>query len=88
MFTRQTPVFANKLFIKDCILYATIYGCSKQNRCVNEIWLLYVLKFTDIVMIERLINSPGNNRSKIDGINGTKKTCLRHKKLHNRHWRI
>ena len=37
-------------------------------------WILYVLKLTQRVIIYGCINDPGNGRRKIDGINGAGRT--------------
>ena len=42
-------------------------------------WLLYELELTYRVMIDICINSPGHGKSKIDDINGSKKTHLKQK---------
>ena len=38
-------MYEDNLFIKDCIVYVNIYGCSKEYKCANELWLLSVLEF-------------------------------------------
>ena len=53
-------------FIKYGILYDTIDGCSKQ---YSSLWVLSVLVFRYIVMINRCINALGHGRRKIDVIN-------------------
>ena len=62
------------MFIKDGIIYDTIYGCRKQYRGANIMWLLSLLSFTDRVIIDRIINSPCHGRIKIYVINGDDKT--------------
>ena len=32
-------IYENNLFIKDGIIYDTTYGCIKQYRCENEMYL-------------------------------------------------
>ena len=61
-------IYANKFLINDGIIYDTTYGCSKQYRCINEIWLIYVLEFTHRLIIYESINSQGRVRRKIYGI--------------------
>ena len=39
------------LFIKDGIIYDNTYGCNKQYRYANELWILSLLQFTYIVII-------------------------------------
>ena len=46
-------MYENNLFIKDGIIYDTTYGCSKQYRCENATWLLYVFEFAYRVIIDR-----------------------------------
>ena len=70
-------MYDNNLFIKYGIIYYTTCGCIKQYICVNSMWLLYVLEFTNRVIIDRLINDPSHCRSKIDGINRANKTHLK-----------
>ena len=70
-------MYENNLFIKDCIICDTSDGCRKQYRCKNVIWILSALEFTYIVIIYIFINSLGNGRSKIDGINGSENTYLK-----------
>ena len=67
-------MYENNVYIKDGIIYDTIYGCIKQYICENSMWLLSVLAFTYIVIIDRCINAPGNGRSKLYGINGYNQT--------------
>ena len=38
-------MYNDNLFIKYGIICDTKYVCSKQYRCANEMWLLYVLEF-------------------------------------------
>ena len=40
-------------------------------------WILSVMEFTRRLIIDRLTNSPGHGRSKIDGINGAEKKYLK-----------
>ena len=61
-------------FLKDGILYDTTDGQFQQNICVNIIWLLSVLAFTYMVIIDRFISSPGNGRIKLYGIIGSDKS--------------
>ena len=67
----------NNLFIKYSIIYDTKYEFSKQYICANTMWLLSVLEFTKIVILDRFINYPGHGRSKIDGINGSNNTYFK-----------
>ena len=67
-------MYKNKLLIKYGMIYDTIYGCRRQYRRVNSMWLLSVLVFTNRVIIYRCIIAPGHGRSKIYGINRSKKT--------------
>ena len=55
--------------IKDGILYDTTDECIEQYRYANSLWILSVLSFTYILIIDRCINAPGHDRRKIDGIN-------------------
>ena len=41
-------MYEENLFIKDDQIYDTADRCSKQYICVNEMWILSVLKFTHI----------------------------------------
>ena len=36
-------IYDNNLFMKYDIIHDTIYGCGKQYRCENLMWLLFVL---------------------------------------------
>ena len=45
-------MYENNLFIKYGTIYNTTYGCSKQNRCENVMWILSVLVFTYIVILD------------------------------------
>ena len=49
--------------------------------------ILYVLSFTHILIIDRLVHDPGHGRKYIYGINGSNKTYLKQKN-HDRHLRI
>ena len=62
-------MYDHKFSIKDGIIYDTTDGCNKQYRCANALWILSVLSFTYILIIDRCINAPGHDRRKIDGIN-------------------
>ena len=62
-------IYLNNFFIKDGILYDTTDGCSKQYRCANVMWILFVLEFSYKVIIYRCINAPGNGINKIYVIN-------------------
>ena len=72
-------MYDNIVFIKDGIIYDTIYQCSKQYICANIMWILSLLEFTYRVIIYILINYPGHERRKIYGINGYEKSYLRQK---------
>ena len=71
-------MYENTFFIKDGIMYDTIYVCSKQYRYANAMWLLSVLAFTYKVIIDICIDSPGNVRIRIDGSENSylKKMCM------------
>ena len=64
----------NNLFRKDAIIFDTTYGCSRQCRYKNSMWILSVLEFTNKVQIDIFINAPSHGRSKIYGIYGSDKT--------------
>ena len=66
-------MYENNLFIKDGIIYDTTYGCSKQYKCANAMWLLSVFEFTYILIADICINTTGRGRSKLDVINGSNK---------------
>ena len=66
-------MYENNLFIKDGIMYYTTYGCSKQYIFTNKMWKLSVLTFIYRVVIDRCVNYHVHSRSKIDGINRSKK---------------
>ena len=70
-------MYENILFIKDGIIYDNIDGCRKQYIYANEIWLLSVLGFTNIVRIYICINTSGHGRNKIGGVNGSEKTYFK-----------
>ena len=70
-------IYDNKSFIKDGIIYNTTDGCNKKYRCANTTWLLYVLKFTHIVIIYRCINATGHGRSIMNGSIVDYKTYLK-----------
>ena len=70
-------IYQNKLFIKYGIIYDTKDGCSKQYRSANEMWIFSVLEFTHIVIIDRLVNAPGDVRIKIDDFTGSENTYLK-----------
>ena len=53
-------MYKNNLFIKYCIIYDSIYGCSKHYRCANSMWVVYVLSFTHRVIIDRCIDDTGH----------------------------
>ena len=81
-------MYENKLFTNYGIKYDTTYGCIKQYRCENLMWLLSILEFTHIVIIDRINNSAVHGRINIYGINGSKHYILKTKNIHNRHWKI
>ena len=58
------------MFIKGCIIYDTTYGCIKQYKYENVLWILSVLSFTWRVIRYRFINAPGNGIKEKNGING------------------
>ena len=72
-------MYENNLFIKDVIIYNTKDWCSKQYRCVNAMWILYVLLFTHRVIIDKCINVPGDGRIEIDSINESRKRYFKQK---------
>ena len=72
-------MYDNKFVIKDGIIYDTTYGCSKKYRCTNAMWILSVLEFTYIVIIDRCTNATDNGRSKVEGVNGSDKTYFKQK---------
>ena len=57
-------MYDNKSFIEDGIIHDTIYGCIKQYRYSNSMWLLFVLAFTFRLILYRYINAPGNEKIK------------------------
>ena len=63
-------IYNNKTFTKDVIIYDTAYGCSKQYICPNAMWILSLLAFTHILIVNRCIYDPGHVGIKIYGING------------------
>ena len=67
-------MYEENVFIKDGLLYDTAYGCSKQYRYTNAMCILYLLEFTNRVIIYRCINALGYGRRKIYGINVAEKT--------------
>ena len=69
-------MYENKFFIKDGVIYDTIYGFIKQYICANAIWLLLVLTFTYRVKIDKCVSCPFHGGIKIDGINGSDYSCL------------
>ena len=66
-------------FIKDGIIYDTIYGCSKKYQFENSMWILSALVFTYRVIIYICIYAPDLGRRKIDDINGSDKIYLKQK---------
>ena len=66
----------NNLFIKDSIIYVNIDVGRKKYICENSIWLLYVLEFTYILIIDVCINDPGHSRTIIYGIHEYEKTHI------------
>ena len=72
-------MYDNDFFIKYGIIYDTPDGCRKYYICANQMWLLYVLAFTYIVVIDTCINYTGHGISKICGINKSENSYLRQK---------
>ena len=66
-------MFEDNLFINYGIIYDTTYGCSKQYRCSNIMWLISVLECTYKVIIYIFNNYPGHGGIKIDDIIGSYK---------------
>ena len=61
-------------FIKDDKIYDTEYGYRKQYICTNTLWILSVLSFKYIVIIDRQINATLHGIRRIYGINGSDKS--------------
>ena len=78
-------MYDHKISIKDGIIYDTTDGCNKQYRCANALWILSVSEFTYRVIIDSCNNAPGNVIRKINCINGSEKSYLRQKNVHDRH---
>ena len=72
-------MYEENLFIKDGIIYYTTYKYNKKYRYSNAMWILYMLSFTYIVIIDIFINDNGFLRSKIDAINVSEESYLRGK---------
>ena len=72
-------MYYENLLIKDDMNDNTADGCIKQYICTNALWLFLVLKFTYIVVIDRCSNDPRHGIRKINGINVSDKSYLRHK---------
>ena len=72
-------MYEENFLINYGIIYDTGYGCIKQHICANALYILSVLEFTYRVIIDRLINYPVNERSKLYGINGSYKLYFRQK---------
>ena len=70
-------MYKNNLLRKDGIIYDTTDECSKRYIFENEMWLLSVLGFTNIVRIYICINTSGHGRNKIGVVNGYDKTYLK-----------
>ena len=70
-------MYKNNLFIKDNVIYDTIYGCINIYICANSMWLLYVLEFTNRGIIDIFSNATGCVRIKIYGIIRDNKTYLK-----------
>ena len=80
-------MYENNSFIKDGIIYVIKYVYSKKYRCVNGMWILSILSFIYMVILDICINDLGHNIIKIDVINGSDETYLI-KNLHERYRRI
>ena len=72
-------IYDNNFSIKYDIIYDTTNGCSKQYRCANATWRLYVFVFTYRVVIDTRINATGYVRRKIDDINRADNTYSKQK---------
>ena len=70
-------MYENKISVKYDIICYTTHGCSKQYRCENAMWLLYLLELIYRMIINICINAPGHGRRKIYGINVSNKTYSR-----------
>ena len=67
-------IYVKNLCINDGITYYTTDEWSKQYRCENAMWLLSVLECTYMLIMARLNNTPGHEKSKIYDINRSDKT--------------
>ena len=52
-------------------------GCAQKYRCDLSIYLMYVLSSSYVITMDRTINTPGNGKNVVDGLNVTYKPYLK-----------